>query len=60
MKLQELNVNGRQRNVPPIEVTDAFAAKLLSSKVGRKRFRVVKEAKPEPKKDKQDNKSTNK
>lgn len=43
MKIQELKSDGRPRNVQPIEVSPDFWAKLKKSKVGGKRYKVVKE-----------------
>jgi len=45
MKIQELKQNGKPRNVPPIEVSPEFWERLKRSKVGKKRWRVVKEEK---------------
>ena len=54
MFIQELKSNGMKRNVDPIEVTPQFWAKLQKSKVGQKRYKVVKGPKVETKKEKQD------
>lgn len=44
MKIQELNKAGRPRkDVPPKEVSPQFWERLQKTKVGRKRYKVVKD-----------------
>jgi len=46
VKIQELTQLGKLRNVPPKEVTQEVWDRLKKTKVGKKRFRLLKEKEP--------------
>ena len=41
MKIQELTMTGKVRDVPPLKVTEEFWQKLQKYPIARKRFRVL-------------------
>ena len=49
--IQELKSDGRPRKIPPKEVSEEFYARLMKSKVGKKRYKKVTTPKPEKVKD---------